>query len=57
MSEEATATEFDSAIKELGDQIVALTLKQAVDLKDYLKETYGLEPAAGGPRRWAASDR
>ncbi|MCL4197768.1 MAG: 50S ribosomal protein L7/L12 [Phycisphaerales bacterium] len=33
---------------ELGDKLAALTLKQAVDLKDYMKETYGIEPAAGG---------
>lgn len=45
---EAPAKEFDAAIKKLGDQIAELTLKQAVDLKDYLKEAYGLEPAAGG---------
>ena len=25
-----------------------LTLKEAVDLKDYLKSAYGIEPAAGG---------
>jgi len=53
--EEATATatatataELDPQIKELGDKIADLTLKQAVDLKDYLKDAYGLEPAAGG---------
>jgi large subunit ribosomal protein L7/L12 len=40
--------EFDAAIKEIGDKIAGLTLKQAVDLKNYLKEAYGLEPAAGG---------
>ncbi|MBI1368191.1 MAG: 50S ribosomal protein L7/L12 [Planctomycetes bacterium] len=45
MSDTAT---FDAAIKELGDKIAGLTLKQAVDLKDYLKAEYGLEPAAGG---------
>lgn len=45
MSEAATV---DAAIKELGDKIAGLTLKQAVDLKDYLKAAYGLEPAAGG---------
>ena len=45
MSDTATV---DSAIKELGDKIAELTLKQAVDLKNYLKEAYGLEPAAGG---------
>jgi large subunit ribosomal protein L7/L12 len=47
MSDEATKT-FDSKISDLGDKIVALTLKEAVDLADYLKETYGIEPAAGG---------
>src|SRR5436309_5286297 len=35
-------------IKELGDNIVKLTLKQAVDLAAYLKDTYQIEPAAGG---------
>ena len=35
-------------IKELGDQLVGLTLKEAVDLADYMKEEYGIEPAAGG---------
>ena len=48
MSDEAVAKEFDAAIKELGDKIAALSLKEAVDLKDYLKEAYGIEPAAGG---------
>ena len=38
----------DDAIKELGDKIVGLSLKEAVDLGDYLKEEYGIEPAAGG---------
>ncbi len=37
----------EEAIKELGDKIVGLTLKEAVDLGDYLKEEYGIEPAAG----------
>jgi large subunit ribosomal protein L7/L12 len=35
-------------IKQLGDKIVGLTLKQAVDLAAYLKDTYQIEPAAGG---------
>jgi large subunit ribosomal protein L7/L12 len=35
-------------IKQLGDKLVGLTLKQAVDLAGYLKETHGIEPAAGG---------
>ena len=42
------AKEFSAEIKSLGDAIVALTLKKAVELADYLKVTYGIEPAAGG---------
>ncbi|MEM8738544.1 MAG: 50S ribosomal protein L7/L12 [Planctomycetota bacterium] len=38
----------EAAIAELGDKLVGLTLKDAVDLADYLKETYNIEPAAGG---------
>jgi len=49
MSEEATATvEVSEEIKGLGDQIAGLTLKQAVELGDYLKEAHGIEAAAGG---------
>jgi large subunit ribosomal protein L7/L12 len=40
--------EVATEIKELGDKIVGLTLKQAVDLASYLKDTHGIEPAAGG---------
>jgi large subunit ribosomal protein L7/L12 len=40
--------EFAQDIKDLGDKIVGLTLKQAVDLAAYLKEAHGIEPAAGG---------
>jgi large subunit ribosomal protein L7/L12 len=40
--------EFTDTIKSLGDSIVKLTLKDAVDLAAYLKETYNIEPAAGG---------
>lgn len=53
MSEEATKS-FDAKITKLGDEIVQLTLKEAVDLQDYLKETYGIEPAAGGAVMMAA---
>ena len=35
-------------ISELGDKLAGLTLKQAVDLANYLKETHGIEAAAGG---------
>lgn len=40
--------EFPAATKTLGDQIAGLTLKDAKILSDYLKEVYGIEPAAGG---------
>ena len=39
--------EFAAEIKEIGDKIVALTLLQAKELADYLKEVHGIEPAAG----------
>ena len=50
MSEEAVAEarEFAGAIKEMGDKIVGLTLKEAKELSDYLKEVHGIEPASGG---------
>jgi large subunit ribosomal protein L7/L12 len=47
MSEEATK-EFSADIKDLGDKIVALSLLQAKDLADYLKDVHGIEAAAGG---------
>ena len=43
----ATAT-FEAKISKLGDDIACLTLKEAVDLADYMKEAYSIEPAAGG---------
>ncbi len=46
MSEEAKT--FDQKISDLGDQLAGLTLKEAVDLGDYMKDTYGIEAAAGG---------
>ena len=39
---------FSDAIKALGDQIMGMTLKDAKELSDYLKEVYGVEPASGG---------
>ena len=45
----STATmEFSDTTKKLGDQIVGLTLKEAKELSDYLKDVHGIEPAAGG---------
>lgn len=45
---EAPAKEFGAEIKELGDKIVSLTVKDAQGLADYLKDAYGIEPAGGG---------
>lgn len=33
-------------IKALGDQLVELTVKEVTELASYLKDTYGIEPAA-----------
>jgi len=38
----------EATIETIGDQLAGLTLKQAVELKTYLKEKHGIEPAAGG---------
>lgn len=35
-------------VQEIGDQLAALTLKDAVELGKYMKDTYGIEAAAGG---------
>ena len=45
MSDTATISE---ELKGLGDKIAELTLKQAKELSDYLKDEYNIEPAAGG---------
>jgi large subunit ribosomal protein L7/L12 len=47
--------EFPAATKTLGDQIAGLSLKDAKILSDYLKEVYGIEPAAGGAVVMAAA--
>ena len=51
----ADATEVAAEIKELGDKLVKLTVLQARDLRDYLKNAYGIEPAAGGVMMAAAA--
>ena len=49
MAEETKqAKSWSDETKKLGDAIVKLTLMQAKELGDYLKEEYGIEPAAGG---------
>ena len=47
MSDQETKV-YSDAIKELGDKIVAMTLKEAKELSDYLKDVHGIEPATGG---------
>jgi len=49
MSEtEAPAKEFSSETNKLAEQIVGLTLRQAQELVDCLKQEHGIEPAGGG---------
>jgi large subunit ribosomal protein L7/L12 len=48
MADETATLEIPENLKTLGDQIAELSLKQAKQLSDYLKDAYGIEPAAGG---------
>jgi large subunit ribosomal protein L7/L12 len=45
---EGNGQAFAADVTELGDKIAALTIVKAVELKNYLKEKYHIEPAAGG---------
>jgi large subunit ribosomal protein L7/L12 len=51
---EGNGTSFPAEITQLGDQIAALTITKAVQLKNYLKDKHGIEPAAGGGVMMAA---
>jgi large subunit ribosomal protein L7/L12 len=61
MSEEQAAAAAPEAkavsqeIKTLAQKIVSLTLKDAVDLVDFLKSEYGIEPASGAAVMMAAA--
>ncbi|HLO40063.1 MAG TPA: 50S ribosomal protein L7/L12 [Phycisphaerales bacterium] len=48
-------TAVDAKIKDLGDKLAGLTLKEAVDLGKYLKDAYGIEAASGGAVVMAAA--
>lgn len=48
MATDGATMEYATTTRELGDQIVALTLKQAKELSDYLENVHGIKPAAGG---------
>jgi len=43
---EASAREWSSEVKDIGDKIMDLTLLKAQELGDYLKDVYGVEAAA-----------
>ncbi|MDP1564208.1 MAG: 50S ribosomal protein L7/L12 [Pirellulaceae bacterium] len=45
---ESAVLEVSAELKTLGDKIAELTLKQAKELSDYLKDAHGIEAAAGG---------
>ena len=47
--------EWNADVKALGDKIVGLTLLQAKELSDYLKDVHGIEPATGGAVMMAAA--
>jgi len=48
MATDVATRQFSAQAKELGDKIVSMTLKEAKELSDYLKDVHGIEPAAGG---------
>jgi large subunit ribosomal protein L7/L12 len=48
MSTDAAVVEYSDSTKEMGDKIVELSLKEAKELSDYLKDVHGIEPASGG---------
>ena len=50
------AREWSAEIKKMADEFVKLTVLQANELKDYLKEVHGIEPAAGGGVMMVAGD-
>jgi large subunit ribosomal protein L7/L12 len=54
MSTAEATRQFSPMAQELGEKIVALTLKEAKELSDYLEEVHGIKPAAGGAVMMAA---
>jgi len=48
------AAVLEPELKEIGDKIANLTLKQAKALSDYIENAYGIKPAAGGAVMMAA---
>ncbi|MDA7978051.1 MAG: 50S ribosomal protein L7/L12 [Pirellulales bacterium] len=54
-TEAPEAPSYSDATKDLGEKIANLTLKDAKELSDYLKDEYGIEPASGGAVMMAPS--
>lgn len=48
MATDEAAREYSASTKEMGDKIVQLTLKEAMELKHYLEDEHGIEAATGG---------
>lgn len=48
MATDMATREYSSMSKDMGDKIVALSLKEAKELSDYLENVHGIKPAAGG---------
>ncbi len=48
MATDEATREFSDLAKDLGEKIVALTLKEAKELSDYLEDVHDIKPAAGG---------
>jgi len=44
-----------ASVAELGEQLANLTIAQAVELKNLVKDKYGIEPAGGGAVMMAAA--
>ena len=47
MATAETTVEFADNVKQLGDQLVGLTVLEAKQLGDYLEEVHGIKPAGG----------
>jgi large subunit ribosomal protein L7/L12 len=56
MATDTATREFSAGAKDLGEKIIALTLKQAKELSDYLEEVHGIKSAAGGAVMMAPAD-
>ncbi|NQT13152.1 MAG: 50S ribosomal protein L7/L12 [Planctomycetes bacterium] len=56
MATDEAVREFSASTKELGDKIVQLTLKEAMELKHYLEDEHGIEAATGGAVIMAPTD-